>query len=142
MELRNSKVESSTFDQSQPIQKTDGDGSKILADVGNAGGGGEVMKRKRGRPPRVQANQPVAKKSKEEDEDEDVCFICFDGGRGVQRHTILLVSSGTKHFFDQKLNGTVVGIFVACVRRQHTICAILVPTHCAKDALESQIMCV
>ncbi|KAL8240524.1 hypothetical protein R6Q59_013879 [Mikania micrantha] len=80
MELRNSKVESSTFDQSQPIQKTDGDGSKILADVGNAGGGGEVMKRKRGRPPRVQANQPVAKKSKEEDEDEDVCFICFDGG--------------------------------------------------------------
>ncbi|PWA52285.1 zinc finger, PHD-type, SWIB/MDM2 domain, Plus-3 domain, Zinc finger, RING/FYVE/PHD-type [Artemisia annua] len=38
--------------------------------------------RKRGRPPRAQPKQqPVAKKSKEVvDDDEDVCFICFDGG--------------------------------------------------------------
>ncbi|PWA49607.1 zinc finger, PHD-type, SWIB/MDM2 domain, Plus-3 domain, Zinc finger, RING/FYVE/PHD-type [Artemisia annua] len=42
----------------------------------------EVVKRKRGRPPRAQPKQqPVAKKSKEVvDDDEDVCFICFDGG--------------------------------------------------------------
>lgn len=36
------------------------------------------VKRKRGRPPRGQAKPPPAKKQKEED--EDVCFICFDGG--------------------------------------------------------------
>ncbi|KAI3808412.1 hypothetical protein L1987_24363 [Smallanthus sonchifolius] len=87
MELRNSRAENLTLDRSQPIQKTEGDGAKVVAaqaavaaDFGGGGGGGEVVKRKRGRPPRVQANQPAAKKSKEEDEDEDVCFICFDGG--------------------------------------------------------------
>ena len=36
-----------------------------------------VEKRKRGRPPKGQAKPPPAKKMKE---DEDVCFICFDGG--------------------------------------------------------------
>lgn len=62
MEGGNSTVESSGIDRSQPIVA------------------GEVVKRKRGRPPKAQTNQPLAKKSKEEDEDEDVCFICFDGG--------------------------------------------------------------
>ncbi|KAI8018079.1 Zinc finger CCCH domain-containing protein 44 [Camellia lanceoleosa] len=42
--------------------------------VGESGGEG---KRKRGRPPRGQAKPPPAKKPKDE---EDVCFICFDGG--------------------------------------------------------------
>ncbi|XP_042026812.1 zinc finger CCCH domain-containing protein 19-like isoform X1 [Salvia splendens] len=39
-------------------------------------------KRKRGRPPKGQltAKPPRIKKVKVEDEDEDVCFICFDGG--------------------------------------------------------------
>ncbi|KAH6810220.1 zinc finger CCCH domain-containing protein 44 [Perilla frutescens var. frutescens] len=43
-------------------------------------GGGE--KRKRGRPPKGQtvAKPPPVKRVKVEDEDEDVCFICFDGG--------------------------------------------------------------
>ncbi|XP_057500328.1 zinc finger CCCH domain-containing protein 44-like [Actinidia eriantha] len=36
-----------------------------------------VEKRKRGRPPKGQVKPPPAKKMKE---DEDVCFICFDGG--------------------------------------------------------------
>lgn len=35
------------------------------------------VKRKRGRPPRGQAKAPPVKKLKD---DEDVCFICFDGG--------------------------------------------------------------
>ena len=35
------------------------------------------FKRKRGRPPRSQAKPPPVKKMKD---DEDVCFICFDGG--------------------------------------------------------------
>lgn len=35
------------------------------------------VKRKRGRPPRSQAKAPPVKKQKD---DEDVCFICFDGG--------------------------------------------------------------
>lgn len=35
------------------------------------------VKRKRGRPPRCQAKAPPVKKQKD---DEDVCFICFDGG--------------------------------------------------------------
>ncbi|XP_016503453.1 uncharacterized protein LOC107821538 isoform X2 [Nicotiana tabacum] len=39
-------------------------------------------KRKRGRPPRGQAGKPPPPKIQrvEEDEEEDVCFICFDGG--------------------------------------------------------------
>lgn len=43
-------------------------------------GGGE--KRKRGRPPKGQvvAKHPPIKRVKVEDEEEDVCFICFDGG--------------------------------------------------------------
>ncbi|KAL8143394.1 hypothetical protein V2J09_016426 [Rumex salicifolius] len=44
-----------------------------------------IVKRKRGRPPKIGGKAkavavPVAKKSKEE---EDVCFICFDGGNLV-----------------------------------------------------------
>ncbi|CAH1437200.1 unnamed protein product [Lactuca virosa] len=89
MEVQNSGAESQSLDRSQPIQKTDGGQVGVVADgggggvkveVGNAVGGAQVVKRKRGRPPRAQANQPSAKKIKEEDEDEDVCFICFDGG--------------------------------------------------------------
>lgn len=96
MEVQNSGAESQGLDRSQSIQKPDGDGTKMVGglvgvvadgggggvkvEVGNAVGGAEVVKRKRGRPPRAQANQPSAKKIKEEDEDEDVCFICFDGG--------------------------------------------------------------
>ena len=87
MEVQNSAA------QSQPIQKIDADGTRMVGGqvgvVADGGGGGvkvevgnvvEVAKRKRGRPPKSQANQPSAKKIKEEDEDEDVCFICFDGG--------------------------------------------------------------
>ena len=40
----------------------------------------DAGKRKRGRPPRGQAKPPPAKKKKDE---EDVCFICFDGGELV-----------------------------------------------------------
>lgn len=35
------------------------------------------VKKKRGRPPRSTAKAPPVKKQKD---DEDVCFICFDGG--------------------------------------------------------------
>jgi len=43
------------------------------------------IKRKRGRPPRAQANTPLHIRPpppppKKEDKEEDVCFICFDGG--------------------------------------------------------------
>ncbi|KAL8231059.1 hypothetical protein R6Q57_000837 [Mikania cordata] len=82
MEVRNSGAESQSSDQSQPIQEIDGDGgSKTFGDpanVADATGGGDLVKKKRGRPPRAQAKSPPAKISKEED--EDVCFICFDGG--------------------------------------------------------------
>ncbi|XP_052191098.1 zinc finger CCCH domain-containing protein 44-like isoform X2 [Diospyros lotus] len=54
-----------------------GEGSRAEADVG---ANNVVGKRKRGRPPKGQAKQPAAKKTKVEEEDEDVCFICFDGG--------------------------------------------------------------
>ena len=93
MEVRNSEAESHSSDQSQPIQETEGDdGSKVVAgglvdvdegggvevELGNGGGGTELVKKKRGRPPRAQAKSPPIKIIKEED--EDVCFICFDGG--------------------------------------------------------------
>lgn len=47
----------------------------VTATVTEIGGG----KRKRGRPPKGQSKQTPLKKRKE-DEEEDVCFICFDGG--------------------------------------------------------------
>ncbi|KAI3785326.1 hypothetical protein L1987_44442 [Smallanthus sonchifolius] len=94
MEARNSGAESQTSDQSQPILELDGQGGSNMvgdpADVagggegtevelGNGGGGADTVKKKRGRPPRAQAAKaPPAKMNKEED--EDVCFICFDGG--------------------------------------------------------------
>ncbi|KAJ0753790.1 putative chromatin regulator PHD family [Helianthus annuus] len=86
MQVPNSGAESQSSDQSQPIQETDG--LKAVGDPADAAaaGGGEVelgngadlAKKKRGRPPRAQAKSPPVKMSKEED--EDVCFICFDGG--------------------------------------------------------------
>ncbi|CAN4116763.1 unnamed protein product [Withania somnifera] len=82
------------MDQSQPIiapitvaGSTDGgstggavgssDGNMIV--VVGGGGSGVVEKRKRGRPPRGHAAK-VQRVMVEEDEEEDVCFICFDGG--------------------------------------------------------------
>lgn len=81
------------LDRSEPIHKMDdsqlvGVQPTVSAGDSVAGGGhtsisttvvvesGEA-KRKRGRPARGQAKPPPAKKNKEE---EDVCFICFDGG--------------------------------------------------------------
>ncbi|GAB2279482.1 hypothetical protein Dimus_014121 [Dionaea muscipula] len=64
--------------------------AEAAADGGGGGAAGildaavPVRKKKRGRPPRSQAKtmtmtpSPVAKRAKKED--EDVCFICFDGG--------------------------------------------------------------
>ena len=68
-ESQNSVADSQTFDQSQPIDA--------------------AVKKKRGRPPRVHA--PPVKMIKEED--EDVCFICFDGGSLVlcDRRWILFI---------------------------------------------------
>ncbi|KAL5706612.1 hypothetical protein ACHQM5_024757 [Ranunculus cassubicifolius] len=48
------------------------------AEIVESGTGGK--KRKRGRPPKVQAKAPLPKVTEEE---EDVCFICFDGGNLV-----------------------------------------------------------
>ncbi|XP_059285232.1 zinc finger CCCH domain-containing protein 44-like [Lycium ferocissimum] len=63
------------MDESQPIIA--GDSAMIV---------GVAEKRKRGRPPRGQAVKPPrvqavkVQRVVEEDEEEDVCFICFDGG--------------------------------------------------------------
>ncbi|XP_076895356.1 zinc finger CCCH domain-containing protein 19-like [Bidens hawaiensis] len=73
------EADSQTSDQSQqPIEsasKTVGD--PVDADVELANGA-DTVKKRRGRPPRAQAKSPPVKMVKEED--EDVCFICFDGG--------------------------------------------------------------
>ncbi|MBA0677635.1 hypothetical protein Goari_019032 [Gossypium aridum] len=155
-----------------------------LVDVavrGDGGGMGEVklgngvkvveMKRRRGRPPKNPARNmsapapaPVTVRKKDE---EDVCFICFDGGSlvlcdrhlryvficavyivncmgfylsvAVLRRIIRLASKGTKHSLDQRRNGTVGGIYVALVRRLHIICAIRVRIPCARIALKVQV---
>ncbi|KAJ9561840.1 hypothetical protein OSB04_007000 [Centaurea solstitialis] len=97
MELPNSAPQSQTSDsQSQPIHELDADGGapadvvvaaaaadgggavEVEVELGSGTGGAELVKKKRGRPPRVQAKSPPTKMNKEED--EDVCFICFDGG--------------------------------------------------------------
>ncbi|KAK3009654.1 hypothetical protein RJ639_014740 [Escallonia herrerae] len=72
-----------SVDQCEPIREMD-DSQLVGAPEAAAvtGGGGAAaaaaeVKRKRGRPPRGQAKTPPLKKAKEE---EDVCFICFDGG--------------------------------------------------------------
>ncbi|KAK2979779.1 hypothetical protein RJ640_016311 [Escallonia rubra] len=74
--------------QCEPIREMD-DSQLVGAPEAAAvtGGGGATaaaaaaaaaeVKRKRGRPPRGQPKTPPLKKAKEE---EDVCFICFDGG--------------------------------------------------------------
>lgn len=85
MENHNSGGEiADTVDQITDCLKTESDCSvKVEVDLG----GGE--KRKRGRPPKAQAKplsapakRPPGKKMmiKEKEEEEDVCFICFDGG--------------------------------------------------------------
>ncbi|KAI3699650.1 hypothetical protein L2E82_44074 [Cichorium intybus] len=60
------------------IFRTAGGDGGVEFELGNGSGGVELMKKKRGRPPRAQAKSPPTKMNKEED--EDVCFICFDGG--------------------------------------------------------------
>ncbi|KAJ8558333.1 hypothetical protein K7X08_005099 [Anisodus acutangulus] len=69
------------MDESQPIVAP----VLVVGDTAIIGGDGSE-KRKRGRPPRGQAVKPRGQTVKihrvvvEEDEEEDVCFICFDGG--------------------------------------------------------------
>ncbi|KAI3502853.1 hypothetical protein L1887_31209 [Cichorium endivia] len=90
MEGQNLVADSQISDRSQPIS----DGLKLVGGpvgvvqavvdggvkVELGSGGGALAKKKRGRPPRAQVKQPPAKKNKEVEEEEDVCFICFDGG--------------------------------------------------------------
>uniref|UniRef100_A0A251S3I3 Putative zinc finger, CCCH-type n=1 Tax=Helianthus annuus TaxID=4232 RepID=A0A251S3I3_HELAN len=90
MESQNSVAESQNSDTIQPI--ADGlntvDAAVVVAGgltVAEEGSGGkEAVKRKRGRPPKAHvkkvAKPAPVKKVKEVVEDEDVCFICFDGG--------------------------------------------------------------
>ncbi|KAJ0646776.1 putative chromatin regulator PHD family [Helianthus annuus] len=90
MESQNSVAESQNSDTIQPI--ADGlntvDAAEVVAGgltVAEEGSGGkEAVKRKRGRPPKAHvkkvAKPAPVKKVKEVVEDEDVCFICFDGG--------------------------------------------------------------
>ncbi|CAK7334377.1 unnamed protein product [Dovyalis caffra] len=119
-------------------------------------------KRKRGRPPRIQGKlgppqaPPASCSQRKKKDEEDVCFICFDGGslvlcdrrevikieRVVRKRIIRLVSKGMRHSFDRRLNGIVGGIFVAAVRRLPIICAIHVHTLCAKDVQKMLIICV
>ncbi|KAK9054076.1 hypothetical protein SSX86_025152 [Deinandra increscens subsp. villosa] len=92
------REESHISDRIQPI----GDGSKVVGGAVDAvevaadglkmkelgGGASELVKRKRGRPAKAQAKPPAVKPAvtkpplgkKIKEEDEDVCFICFDGG--------------------------------------------------------------
>ncbi|KAL3525316.1 hypothetical protein ACH5RR_013688 [Cinchona calisaya] len=87
-----STAHSQTFDQCASFRRMDsGVPSEVAGDVSVQvkvgepqpvyGAVGQVIeKRKRGRPPKGQApplKPPPAKRNKEE---EDVCFICFDGG--------------------------------------------------------------
>lgn len=67
---------------------------------------------------------------------------CYAIAEDARRHTIRLVSSVMRHFFNPKLDGIVVGIYVVYARRQTIICAILLHIHCAKDALKELIMYV
>ncbi|KAK9052519.1 hypothetical protein SSX86_029148 [Deinandra increscens subsp. villosa] len=93
MEGENLGAEGQISDRIQPI----GDGSKVVGGAVDAvevaadglkveelgGGASELGKRKRGRPAKAQAKPPVTKPppgKKIKEEDEDVCFICFDGG--------------------------------------------------------------
>ncbi|KAL3580712.1 hypothetical protein D5086_018547 [Populus alba] len=95
--------------------------------VGRSGGGGKRKRQKNAKAP----SRATSKKKTE----EDVCFICFDGGV-VLRLIILPVLIEMRLSFALKVDGIVVGIYVATVRRMPTICAIHVPFHCARDALK------
>ncbi|GFP83261.1 zinc finger CCCH domain-containing protein 44 [Phtheirospermum japonicum] len=122
-------------------------------------GAGE--KRKRGRPPKGQliaAKPPPPKRNKPvEDEDEDVCFICFDGGslvlcdrKGCPKAYHPACIKRDEAFFRSKakwncevrLETDPGGTYVVYVRRLRIICVTLAPIHCARDAPKMQIMCV
>ncbi|KAL6518481.1 hypothetical protein OROGR_018983 [Orobanche gracilis] len=97
-----------------------------------------VDRKKRGRPKGHLAPKP--KRNKLEDEEEDVCFICFDGGslvlcdrKAVRKLIIQRVLSETKIFLNQKLSGTAGGTYVVYVGRLLIICATLAPIRCARD---------
>ena len=60
----------------------------------------------------------------------------------VLKRIILLVLSETKPSFVQRPNGIAVGIYVAFVRRDPIICAILVRILCARDVQEMLILLV
>ncbi|KAK1439183.1 hypothetical protein QVD17_04999 [Tagetes erecta] len=93
-ESQNSGAEGQTCDKIQPIGDSsmtimvggDTAADKVEEELGS--GVKEVLKRKRGRPPKAHTKlvpvKPVSVKplpvKKVKEEDEDVCFICFDGG--------------------------------------------------------------
>lgn len=60
----------------------------------------------------------------------------------VLKLIIRRVLSETRLFFARRLNGIVVGIYVAFVGRDRIICAILVHILCARDAQKKLILSV
>ncbi|KAL3626847.1 hypothetical protein CASFOL_029252 [Castilleja foliolosa] len=117
-------------------------------------GAGE--KRKRGRPPKgkqIVAKPPPPKRNKpKEEEGEDVCFICFDGGslvlcdfKGCPKAYHPACIKRDDAFFRSKAKWNCEdGTYVVYVRikRLHIICVTLAPIHCARDAPKMQSTCV
>ncbi|TQD74755.1 hypothetical protein C1H46_039704 [Malus baccata] len=140
------------FDRSMPAVKdcTAADQCETIGGgmiVGKAGqmvvvkeeAGKNLGKRRRGRPPSGHAK--VTAVSKMQDEEEDVCFICFDGGslvlcdrRGCPKAYHPSCIKRDETFFKSKAKWNCV------VRRLPIIGAILVHILCAKDALKARII--
>ncbi|KAG1354510.1 zinc finger CCCH domain-containing protein 19 [Cocos nucifera] len=109
--LTGDEEEASAFDPAAPGDSAVGEealkmGAAIAdprAEAANQG----IGKRKRGRPPKAQGGgRPLPAKRKEE---EEVCFICFDGGV-VQRCITRHVSTGMMPSFAREDGGIVAGV--------------------------------
>nr|GMD04979.1 Zinc finger CCCH domain-containing protein 44 [Ipomoea batatas] len=61
-------------------------------------------------------------------------ILCFVTVVVAQKHIILLVLIVMKHFFGQRADGIVDGIYVVFVRRMHITCVIPAPIHYARGA--------
>ncbi|KAL4387180.1 hypothetical protein GQ457_09G009810 [Hibiscus cannabinus] len=111
-----------------------------------------AAKRRRGRPPRNQgkvdsSSAPPPLRVNPDEEEEDVCFICYDGEslmlcnrRGSLKAYHPACIKRDEAFLNQRRNGTAGGTYVALVRSLLIICAILAHIPHARIVLKMLIM--
>ncbi|KAG6413442.1 hypothetical protein SASPL_126152 [Salvia splendens] len=146
--LQDEEDETIAAEEETGTQDTEMETETDMAESGKSSGG----KRKRAKLTKSPSiTRALAKGSSRKTVGEDVCFICFDGGelvlcdrRGCPKAYHPSCVNRDEAFFKSKGRwncgmGFSDGIYVAFVRRMRAICAIHVPSPCAKGALKMQL---